>query len=375
MNYRVGISGSYGGMNLGDEAILEVILREFRASCDADVVVFSRNPRDTEKRHKVRSVSLGDMHKEGAVEELRKLDLFVLGGGGILFDGMAEIFLRDVNWAKELGIPVMTYAISVGPLKAPESKQLVTDTLNNVDVITVREGEAKRILNDLGVTQAIEVTADPALLLASSHFTQQMLKKEGIDPEGALVGFSVREPGPAAPNLNVDQYHGVLANAADFMVERFDAQALFVPMELGENRDPQHSHAVISKMANAQRATVLKGDYSSGQVLGLVQHMSFVVGMRLHFLIFSCIHRVPFVPLPYASKVTGLLADLGMPMTPIGDLNVGKLCAFLDRSWDTKKTIQKKLSSKIPSLQDKARRTNQILCEHLKTLKRKSPSA
>jgi polysaccharide pyruvyl transferase WcaK-like protein len=97
--------------------------------------------------------------------------------------------------------------------------------------------------------------------------------------------------------------------------------------------------------------------------------------MRLHFLIFSCIHRVPFVPLPYASKVTGLLADLGMPMTPIGDLNVGKLCAFLDRSWDTKKTIQKKLSSKIPSLQDKARRTNQILCEHLKTLKRKSPSA
>jgi polysaccharide pyruvyl transferase CsaB len=375
MNYRVGISGSYGGMNLGDEAILEVILREFRASCDADVVVFSRNPRDTEKRHKVRSVSLGDMHKEGAVEELRKLDLFVLGGGGILFDGMAEIFLRDVNWAKELGIPVMTYAISVGPLKAPESKQLVTDTLNNVDVITVREGEAKRILNDLGVTQAIEVTADPALLLASSHFTQQMLKKEGIDPEGALVGFSVREPGPAAPNLNVDQYHGVLANAADFMVERFDAQALFVPMELGENRDHQHSHAVISKMANAQRATVLKGDYSSGQVLGLVQHMSFVVGMRLHFLIFSCIHRVPFVPLPYASKVTGLLADLGMPMTPIGDLNVGKLCAFLDRSWDTKKTIQKKLSSKIPSLQDKARRTNQILCEHLKTLKRKSPSA
>jgi polysaccharide pyruvyl transferase CsaB len=375
MNYRVGISGSYGGMNLGDEAILEVILREFRASCDADVVVFSRNPRDTEKRHKVRSVSLGDMHKEGAVEELRKLDLFVLGGGGILFDGMAEIFLRDVNWAKELGIPVMTYAISVGPLKAPESKQLVTDTLNNVDVITVREGEAKRILNDLGVTQAIEVTADPALLLASSHFTQQMLKKEGIDPEGALVGFSVREPGPAAPNLNVDQYHGVLANAAGFMVERFDAQALFVPMELGENRDPQHSHAVISKMANAQRATVLKGDYSSGQVLGLVQHMSFVVGMRLHFLIFSCIHRVPFVPLPYASKVTGLLADLGMPMTPIGGLNVGKLCAFLDRSWDTKKTIQKNLSNKIPSLQDKARRTNQILCEHLKTLKPKSPSS
>ena len=371
MKYRVGISGSYGGMNLGDEAILEAILKELRASCDADVVVFSRHPRDTEVRHKVRSVALRDLHKEEAVQELKKLDLFILGGGGILFDGMADAFLRDVNWAKELDIPVMIYAISVGPLKEPETKKLVMETLNRVDRITVREGEAKRILNDIGVTRDIEVTADPALLLTSTPFGKEMLKREGIDPEVALVGFSVREPGPAAPDLNVDQYHTVLANAADFMVERFDAQALFVPMELGENRDPQHSHAVISKMANAQRANVLKGEYSSGQVLGLMQNMSFAVGMRLHFLIFSCIHRIPFVPLPYASKVTGLLADLEMPMTPIGGLNVGKLCAFLDRSWDTRKSIQKKLEEKVPSLQDKARRTNQILFELLKTLKPK----
>jgi len=375
MKYRVGISGSYGGMNLGDEAILEVMLRDLRASCDVDVVVFSRNPKDTERRHKVRSVSLRDMHKEEAVEELRKLDLFVLGGGGILFDGMADAFLRDVNWAKELGVPVMVYAISVGPLKTAESKQLVVETLNQVDRITVREGEAKRLLNDLGVTRDIEVTADPGLLLAPSLFTQEMLNNEGISPDIPLVGFSVRELGPAAPDMDVDHYHGVLANAADFIVERFDAQALFVPMETGENRDPQHSHAVISRMANAQRASVLKGDYSSSQVLGLVQHMSLAVGMRLHFLIFACIQHVPFVPLPYASKVTGLLASLDMPRIPIEGLNVGKLCAVLDRSWDTGKTIQKRLEDRVPPLQEKARRTNQILCDDLKTLKPKSASS
>ena len=84
------------------------------------------------------------------------------------------------------------------------------------------------------------------------------------------------------------------------MVERFDAQILFVPMEGGENKDPQHSHAVISKMANAQRANVLKGEYTSGEVLGLIKNMSFIVGMRLHFLIFAGIQKVPFVALPYA---------------------------------------------------------------------------
>lgn len=367
MKYRVAISGSYGGMNLGDEAILEVILRDLRSEVDADVVIFSRNPKDTEQRHKVRAVPIREMHKDEVLEELRSLDLFVLGGGGLLYDEATQSYLRDVNWAKELGVPVMTYAISAGPLKTAEAKELVVETLNRVDKITVREGEAKRILNDLGVTQDIEITADPALLLKPQSFTKEMLKKEGIDSDNHLVGFSVREPGPAAPDLNMEQYHAILANAADFMVERYDAQILFIPMEGGENKDPQHSHGVISKMANAQRANVLKGDYSSGIVLGLMKNMSFVVGMRLHFLIFAGIQKVPFVSLPYASKVSGFLSDLEMPMPPIAALNVGKLCAFLDRSWDTRDRLKKKLEEKVPPLQERAKTTNQILCDLLRS--------
>jgi polysaccharide pyruvyl transferase CsaB len=368
MKYRVAISGSYGGMNLGDEAILEVILRELRANLDIDVVVFSYNAKDTERRHKVRAVPIREMHKDQVLDELRKLDLFILGGGGILYDESLERYLRDVNWAKELNIPVMVYAISVGPFKNPESKQLVIEVLNKVDKITVREGEAKRILNDLGVNQDIEITADPALLLKPQTFTKEMLKKEGINPDSPLVGFSVREPGPAAPDLNIEQYHAILANTADFMVERFDAQILFVPMEGGENKDPQHSHAVISKMANTKRANVLKGEYTSGEVLGLMKHMAFAVGMRLHFLIFAGIQRVPFIPLPYATKVSGFLADLEMPMPPIAALNVGKLCAFLDRSWDTKDRIRKRLEDKVPPLQERAKVTNRAACELLQSL-------
>lgn len=46
------------------------------------------------------------------------------------------------------------------------------------------------------------MTADPALLIDAKSFTQEMLKKEGIDPEENLVGMSIREPGPAAPQLD-----------------------------------------------------------------------------------------------------------------------------------------------------------------------------
>jgi len=369
MKYTVAISGSYGGMNLGDEAILESILRELRASLDVDVTVFSHNVKDTERRHKARAVPIRELHKNEVLGELRKLDLFVLGGGGILYDDVAQIFLRDVVWAKELEVPVMVYAISAGPLKSAEAKQLVSQTLNRVDLITVREGEAKRILTDIGVDRDIEITSDPALLLKPQNFTKEMLKKEGINPDTPLVGFSVREPGPAAPDLNIEQYHAMLANAADYMVERFDAQVLFVPMEGGENKDPQHSHAVIAKMANTKRASVLKGEYTSGEVLGLMKHMAFAVGMRLHFLIFAGIQKVPFVPLPYASKVSGFLTDLEMPMPPMTALNIGKLCAYLDRSWDLRHQSKKRLEEKVPPLQERAKRTNAMLCELLQSLK------
>ena len=53
---RVGISGSYGGFNLGDEAILQVILDELRRSTPIEITVFSRDVTDTRRRHRVEHV-------------------------------------------------------------------------------------------------------------------------------------------------------------------------------------------------------------------------------------------------------------------------------------------------------------------------------
>src|SRR3954468_20770343 len=97
---RIGISGSYGGMNLGDEAILEGILSQIRATVPADITVFSRNPPDTLGRHQVeRAVSARALTRREITPEIRNLDLFVLGGGGILYDRDAAKYLREVTVA------------------------------------------------------------------------------------------------------------------------------------------------------------------------------------------------------------------------------------------------------------------------------------
>ncbi len=363
---RIGITASYGGMNLGDEAILQSIIEQIKNSLDAKITVFSRNPEDTRKRHTVdKVVGLKDATRDEIMPEIQALDLLIFGGGGILFDSHVKVFLREVQLAHEAHVPVMVYAVSAGPLKDTANQQLVRDVLNETALITVRDRKAKNLLEEIGIKKEIIVTADPAFLLKPEPFDAEALTKEGIDHQKNLVGMSVREPGGAAPDLEEENYHAILANVADYMVERFDAQVVFVPMERAV-QDMQHSHGVISRMLRPQRAHVLKGNYTSGQILGLMKNFKFAVGMRLHFLIFAAMQNVPFVALPYASKVHGLLELFHMEMPPLELVNAGRLIAHIDKLWDHQSELKEQIRQVLPEIKKSARDTHQLLLQVLK---------
>jgi polysaccharide pyruvyl transferase CsaB len=358
---RIGISGSYGGMNLGDEAILEGILSQIRATVSADVTVFSRNPSDTMARHKVeRAVSAGSLTRREVTPEIRQLDLLVLGGGGILYDRDAANYLREVTVAQEVGVPVILYAISAGPLETQAARRAVRETLNAKapTVVTVRDRLGYRLLEDVGVSKEIHLTADPAFLLEPEDLPVAALEAEGVDFNRPIVGFSVREPGPAAPDIRPDEYYALLANAADYIVERYGAEVVFVPME---KTDVQHSHAVVAHMNNAERAEILRRKYSPRQILDLMGRFEFAVGMRLHFLIFAALRGTPFAALPYASKVSGLLEDLEMDTPPLGSIGIGQLIARIDRSWDARADIRATVGRRLPALRARAAETNELL--------------
>lgn len=360
--YRVGISGSYGGMNLGDEAILQVIIHELRRRLPVSITVFSLKPEDTLARHSVeRAVAVRQLSRNELTEELRNLDLFVLGGGGLLYDNEATTFLRPVQIALDLGIPVMTWSIGAGPLHDRHERETVRDVLNHIQLVTVRDERSRLLLEEIDVTQDMVVTADPGILLEPQPFTEDMLIREGLSSDHRLIGLSIREPGPAAPDLAIDHYHELLANTVDYLVDRLDATVLFIPME--RQTDLQHAHAVVARVANVERAFILKGDYSSSQIRGLMQHLAFAIGMRLHFLIFATSAEVPFVPLPYGSKVAEFVSGLGLLVPPIQSTNSGQLLAYVDRSWDMRRELQHRLAEYKPALIDRATRTADLAAE------------
>ncbi len=162
----IGVLGSYGGLNIGDEAILSSILRclrELRPS--ARIVVFTRNPQHSQQKHGVAdTVTWEGVSRQSIGEAVASLDVLILGGGGMLYDGEARRYLQFVRAAQDRGIPTFSYAVGAGPLNDPEDREMVRTALNRMTDVVVRDEESKLVLDNVGVDHEITVTADPALL-------------------------------------------------------------------------------------------------------------------------------------------------------------------------------------------------------------------
>ncbi|MGV9277337.1 polysaccharide pyruvyl transferase family protein [Streptomyces griseosporeus] len=355
---RIGLLGSYGGFNIGDEAILTSVLSCLRSHRPhARLVVFSRDAAHT-RAHQPEADEVVDWEnvpQRPVLDALGGLDLLVLGGGGILYDTEARRYLRLVRAAQVRGVRTFAYAVGAGPLRDAEDREAVRAVLPTMDDIVVRDEESRLVLEEVGIERDLTVTADPALLLPPEPFTEDMLRNEGLPTDVRLVGMSVREPGRAAEKLDEGDYHALLADVADFLVRRLDAHVVFVPME---RHDVRHAHGVLSRMTAPDKGRILHNAYSPGQILGFMNHLDLVVGMRLHFLIFAALSGLPVLPLPYSGKVFDFARRIGAPaLVGVAREQAGLLLAEVDRLWDEFPQRRDLLNDRIRQLRERSRET------------------
>lgn len=345
------ISGYYGFANAGDEAMLAAMIEAFtEVEPDVKITVISGNPEETRRRHGVDAVYRLNFFKTFAA--ISRCDLLISGGGSLLQDVTSDrslyYYLSIVWLAKKLEKPVMLYAQGVGPVRKSLAKAAMRHIGNQVDMITVRDEGSREELDFLGVDQPpIHVTADPVLAMhpIDKRIGKNILQRYGVTGVRPVVGISIREW------KEWTHYKTVLAATADYIVEKYQARVVFLPMQWPD--DDQAAEKVVRRMK--QPATLLQEEFTTNELLSLVGNMDLLIGIRLHALIFAAVMQAPLIGISYDPKIERFLSTLSAhDAGSLQTVTVEGLEKEIDAIWPEIQSPDPQGRERIHELRDKA---------------------
>ncbi len=353
---RVVISGYYGFANSGDEAILRTIISDLRElEPDISITVLSIDPEATTKQHGVNAVYRYNLLK--LLKCIRKCDLLISGGGSLIQDITSTrsliYYLAIIRIAAALGRKIMLYANGIGPVTENKNRKRARKILDKIDVITLRESDSHRLLEQIGVKKPeITVTADPVLTCnyACEERVKEIFRQEGIPLDRDIVGINLREW------KSLGSLEEEITASINYMYEHYNLLPVFIPMA---EADKGISQRVISKLDF--KAYMLKQLYEPEDLIGIIKNMKIIIAMRLHTLIYASINSIPMIGLVYDPKIKGYMEYIKQTYT--GEVDVVKttdINSRVDSIISNYDTIKSSLNSIIEKLKLQSKRNAKI---------------
>lgn len=333
---KILLSGYFGLANLGDEAIFEAMVANFRHHCpDVQLTALVADPTRAQKL----GVTAVPRKKLGPImAAVRACDLLVSGGGGLIQDstgvGSVAYYLGLIRIAAWLGKPTFLYAQGFGPVRTSWGRWLCQKLSSAVSLATFRDDDSLRDFQALAGTRVPAfVTADPALLLppCSPKEMGELLQKEGLSGEiSRLEGPTGKYPdaGPLVA-VTVRPWPGFDLGQVAAALQRFheEHKARYVLLAF----HPQHDLAVCRQLQEQLQAPcrLLDPGWQPAAVAGFLRCCDLVVGMRLHSLILAAGAQIPCLGLSYDPKVERFAQRAGAVPLKLEDLSSQSLFTAL----------------------------------------------
>lgn len=300
---KIGLIGNYGATNIGDDAILNAILK---SHSNHEFVVFSANPKKTEAQFGVKAVPLLPLgfrstFKHGfrkSFKALRSVDAVILGGGGLMQDDKAYacmLWAWQIHWVKFFNKPLFVYGTGVGPLKTWLGKKLSRYVHEDAIGITVRDKASEKLLAKLSLEREnIEPTADPAFLF----------KHVGHEPKRVAHTYMVS----LRPWRHYNEQ--IISTFTRYLLklkEEKGAKFIFTAMQSIKEHDRKVLNPIMERVGGA-----LFVPKHFSEVIQKMEEVEFAIGMRYHFLIASLITKTPTLAISYSPKVDSLFKETSL---------------------------------------------------------------
>ncbi|MDP4153482.1 MAG: polysaccharide pyruvyl transferase CsaB [Bacillota bacterium] len=343
------ICGYYGYHNAGDEALLKAVIRNLKSHRpDLNIAVLLRK--------NANSIDLGNVKKYNRfslisiLKVLPRTSVMIFGGGNLIQDATSTksliYYIELLRLAKLFGLKTMLYANGIGPVTVNSNKKRVQSILNSVDIITLRENQSYALLKDFGVTKPdIRITADEVFTLFSKiSLTDNKFSYINI-PQKPYIVVSLRNWKTADKH-----FEEKFAEFFEKLVEKYGYELVFMPMQDFEDSDI----CVRIKNRLSFKSRIFSG-LSIEEMMYLISKSVFVVGMRLHALIFATGVAVPSIAVVYDPKVEGFLDFIDIPsFIRCENIEINKLLCFADNIVQNNEKIRSELALASKTLQSAA---------------------
>lgn len=358
---RVLSIGWFGEANLGDEAMLEGLLRLLERSLGpVEATVSSGDPAGTTARHGVRAIRRRRPEDSGfrdlaLVRASLRADLVTLGGGDLLreqADGVvpARNWLSRLRVPRRLGRPTALLGVSVGELVTPAVVEDVARAVREIDLVAARDEASARQLRELSGRE-VHLMGDLALeaLDPAPRGAGGTPGADGSPGAGGTPGTggtprigvatrAIHGRGPGVPADAGARLEAALAAALDRVVEESGARIELVPFRSPGGRrvrddDARAGEALAARASTGERWLRHPSPPDAGTFAALASGLDLVLSVRLHGAILGAAAGRPVVGIAYDPKVDGFLADLGLPEQALPlDAGADEIASVLLRS-------------------------------------------
>jgi len=349
---RVVIHGGYGKKNLGDDAILEVILERIKNDMPtARVVVLAHGPEEVKKIHRVEAYHFASF---GAFKSIVTANVYVIGGGGIInvvnmysgfktfkiFDMKGKFIFFAPYLAKMFGAKTVFYAIGATSFPDPVVKWLARFVLNRVDSVFVRDRLSIANLQEIGVKRELIQVLDPALSLepASREEAVRIMQDMGLEEKTLrsrpVIGINLRYV--LDPKVDNENSLNETARLADYLIYEKQCDVLFLPISQHPSKhfedDVDFGRQVRSRLCDTSHFFMLSQYPYPRTMMALLGEMDFLILTRLHSVILGWKMNVPLFTLSYNHKVTEFVKMIGREdmLVSLKEFTLEKIQALID---------------------------------------------
>lgn len=348
---KVAIFGYFGAGNLGDEAVVSVLIKNIkRRHPSAEIIGICLNPENTQQWHGIPAFPLRRLPRNHTANEaapsiikkilrrlsvllpkefiflyqsykrLKGIDLVIVGGSGQLVDNEGGALNHPYNhfkwtWLARLaGAKFVFLSVGAGPLFTRLGKWFIKKSLLMASYRSFRDDYSKQLVENLGVKENNVVCPDQAFLIEREAKNGKPAMKGG-KPIVGVAPIAYCDP-RHWPEINPALYKEYVEKMAEFTAWLIQTNHHVIFFHTQVNGDDLTIPDIKAVLAKKEGITIREQTSEHlikwhNAAFDAIAKTDYVVASRFHAIIFSYVMNRPAVGVSYDRKINNAMALVG----------------------------------------------------------------